>query len=173
MTEYRGLHGKEKEALKQCGLDMKNAVHALSCACTNGGVGYPSWRRYFTDGRDQVIVIYKKLWQEGRYFDDLSAEFVQGKKELEDGKRLLFNAQNEITGAGVYADLLTKVEKCLVLMGKYSRIWTAIRVFDSKHKFPWKERCKGYYATLPTNADMHAMRGLLAEMGALSACKGV
>ncbi len=30
------------------------------------------------------------------------------------------------------------------------------------------ERCKGHCATLPTNADMHAMRGLLAEMGALS-----
>jgi hypothetical protein len=61
MTEYKGLHSKEKEALRECGRDMKDAVHDLSCACTTGGVGYPSWRRHFTDGRDQVTVIYKKL----------------------------------------------------------------------------------------------------------------
>ncbi len=52
-------------------------------------------------------------------------------------------------------------------MGKYSRIWTAIRVFDSKYHLPWQRRQRGFYATLLTAGDMHAMRGLLAEMGAL------
>ncbi len=98
----------------------------------------------------------------------MSAEFVQGKKELEDGKSLMRNAKNEIKGAGVYDDLLKKVGKCLVVMGKYSRIWTAIRVFDSKHKVPWSQRQLGFYATLPTAGEMDAMRGLLTEMGALS-----
>jgi hypothetical protein len=168
MSEYKWLHSKEKEALEECGRDMKNAVNDLDNACTRGGVGYPSWRRHFTDGRDQVTVIYKKLWEKGRYFDDLSAEFVEGKKELEKGKSLLREAENEITGAGVYADLLKKVGKCLVLMGKYSRIWTAIRIFDSKYQVPWQRRQRGFYATLPTAGEMDAMRGLLAEMGALS-----
>jgi hypothetical protein len=168
MSEYKWLHRAEKTALKNCGRDMKDAVEELDNACSRGDVGYPNFRRHFQDGRDQVTVIYNQLWREGRYFDDLSAAFVQGKQELEDGKSLLRNAENEIKGAGVYKDLLRKVGECLVLMGKYSRIWTAIRVFDSKYHVPYTERCKGHYATLPTNADMHAMRGLLAEMGALS-----
>jgi hypothetical protein len=165
MTEYKWLHSKEKEALEACGRDMKNAVNDLDNACTSGGVGYPSWRRHFTEGQDHVTVIYKKLWEKGRYFDDLSAEFVQGKKELEDGKSLMRNAEHEIKGVWVYNDLLKKVDKCLVLMGKYSRIWTAIRTFDSKYQVPWSQRKLGYYATLPTAGEMDTMRGLLAEMG--------
>jgi hypothetical protein len=168
MSEYKWLHSAEKKALRQCGRAMNTAVQDLDNACTSGEVGYPSWRQYFTDGGKQVTVIYKQLWEEGRYFDDLSAAFEKGKEELENGKRLLRSAKKEITRVGVYEDLLRKVDRCLVLMGKYSRIWTAIRVFDSKHQFPYKERCKGYYATLPEKADMGEMRGLLAEMGALS-----
>ncbi len=87
---------------------------------------------------------------------------------MTDGDRELFNEKKAIKGAGVYTDVLKKLRKCQELTGKYTRIWTAIRVFDSKHKEnAYAVRCMGYYATLPTKADMGEMRGLLAEMGAL------
>jgi hypothetical protein len=114
MTEYKWLHSKEKEALRECGRDMKDAVEELDNACTRGDVGYPTFRRYFTAARGHVTVIYKQLWEEERYFDETSEAFEQGNKELTDGKSLLRNAENEIKGAGVYEDLLKKVGKCLV-----------------------------------------------------------
>ncbi|MBV5280651.1 MAG: hypothetical protein J0651_05300, partial [Actinobacteria bacterium] len=99
------------------------------------------------------------------------AEYEAGVKELADGKTQLFNAQNDIKQAGVYEDLEKKVKKCQLLTEKYSRIWTAIRVFDSKNKNPNVQRKAGYYATLPKQADMDEMRGLLAEMGRMCSDK--
>jgi hypothetical protein len=173
MTEYKWLHSKEKEALRECGLDIHNAVGALVNSCTSSGVHYESYGRFFDAARDNLNVLYRELCVQGKYREEVNhAEYEAGVKALGDGKTQLFNAQNTMTHAGVYKDLEKKVKKCQQLTGKYSRIWTAIRVFDGKHGGrAWAQRCINNYATLPKQADMDEMRGLLAEMGRMCSDK--
>jgi hypothetical protein len=172
MTEYKWLHSKEKEALRECGLDIHNAVGALVNSCTRSGVHYESYGRSFESARVNLDVLYRELCVEKRYREEVNhAEYEAGVKALGDGKTQLFNAQNTMTHAGVYEDLDKRVKKCQQLTGKYSRIWTAIRVFDSKNKNPNVQRSAGYYATLPKQADMDEMLGLLAEMGRMCSDK--
>ena len=170
MTEYTGLHSAEKTKLREAGRDMKDALNDLDNALTRVGLRYTNYGRYFQGARKNLTVIYKELCEEHRYIDDIDRYNI-GRKELDDGKTLMFNAQEEMNGPGDYKYLLDRVEVCRVTTTKYTQAWSKIRAFDRKNKGSAAAmRFGGWHAFNRTaRADMGEMREMLRELGALRA----
>ena len=170
MSEYKGLHSAEQTKLREAGRNMKDALNDLDNALTRVGFRYTNYGRYFQGAREKMTVIYKELCEEHRYIDDIDRYNI-GRKELDDGKTLMFNAQEEMKRAGDYKYLLDRVEVCRVWTTKYAQAWSEIRAFDRKNgkKNAYAQRLIGNHAFNPTaRADMGEMREMLRELGAES-----
>jgi hypothetical protein len=133
MTEYKWLHSKEKEALQECGRDMHRSVEGLVNACSWGLVSDKNYAASFTEPRNKLNVIYKELCFKERYLDEVNrSEYAAAKEALATGRTQLASGKAEIPLVGVYDNILERANVCETLMGKYMRIWEAIRAFDSK-----------------------------------------
>jgi hypothetical protein len=178
----------EKQELDQRVLDLHNALVNLECGCGHVRLRGTEWAKKFDTADVFVTRLYKEMLNDERYVDYQNrVDYVAGMKELDDGAKEMLAAKNrddkvkKYDGTGGMASvsqhydwLYGLVQACKAKQLVYEQGWDAVRQFDADNKGTARGvRNAGFFHAFKrtlwnSTADMDAMRGLLAEMGALS-----
>ena len=175
----------EKGELNKRVLDLHRALLNLTNACRTVRLRNTEWAKKFDIAETFAVRLYKEMLNDRRYVDYKDrVDYVAGMKALDDGAEEMLAAKNrgdkvekyDGTGgmahvADEYGWLYEKVQACKAKQTVYEQGWDAVRQFDADNEGRARGvRAAGVYHAFKrtfwtSKADMHAMRGLLAEMG--------
>jgi len=173
MTEYKGLHAKEKEKLENTGYNMKLKFNALMQSLTiidrkDDNFQCVIW---FKDAHKNMLVIYNELCgDKKKYIYDID-RYTECKNELDSAITILRNEYSEICSAfdntSFYDQIFEEAQQCQVAEIAYSDAWSDIRTFDRTNENPNMKRWAGYHAFLKKSS----MGDILHELKMLGSCK--